>query len=116
MPEHGADRLVLEMEQVHRAAELAVIAALGFLETFEISLELLRIGPGGAVDALQHLVARVAAPIRTCELHELEARAEPARGWQVRAAAEVYEVAVAVERDRLAGRDRRDDLGFVRLT
>src|SRR5262249_61321704 len=74
VPEHGADRLVLEMEQVHRAAELAVIAALGFLESVEIGLELLRVGPRGAVDALQHLVARVASPIRAGELHELAAR------------------------------------------
>ena len=33
----------------------------------------------------------------------------------MRAAAEVDEIALAVERDRLAGRDRRDDLGLVNL-
>ena len=38
-----------------------------------------------------------------------------AGGRHVRAAAEVDEVAFAVERDRLVGRDRRDDLGLVVL-
>ena len=32
VPEHGARRFFLEMEQIHLAAELAVVALLGFLE------------------------------------------------------------------------------------
>ena len=115
VPEHRADGLVLEVEQVHLPAELAVVAALGFLEAIEIGLELLRVRPCGAVDALQHLVARIAAPIRARELHELEARAEPPRRRQVRAAAQIDEIALAIQRDRLAGRNRADDLGLVAL-
>ena len=55
MPEHRARRLLLEMEQVHLAAELAVVALLGFLDLLEVGVELLLLGEGGAVDARQHL-------------------------------------------------------------
>src|SRR4029078_10652651 len=51
----------------------------------------------------------------TLKIHRREAATEPLRRLQVRSPAEVDEVALAVERDRLAGRDRRDDLGFVGL-
>ena len=115
VPEHGADGLVLEVEEVHLLAELAMVAALGFLEPIEIRLELLRVGPRSAVDALQHLVVRVAAPIGARELHELEARAEPARRGQVRAAAQIDEIALAIQRDRLVGGDAANDLGLVDL-
>ena len=56
MPEHGAGPFLLEMEQVHLAAELAVVALLRFLELMEIGVELLLLGEGGAVDAGQHRV------------------------------------------------------------
>ena len=55
MPEHRARRLFLEMEQVHLAAEPAVIALLGLLKLMEIGGKLLLRRPGGAVDALQML-------------------------------------------------------------
>src|SRR5690606_38255110 len=64
VPEDRADGLVLKMKEVHLLAELAVIAPLGFGEPVEIRLQRLLVGPSGAADALQHLVARVAAPIR----------------------------------------------------
>src|SRR5690606_26898001 len=103
------------MKEVHLLADTPVVAPLGFLEALQVFLELLLVGPRGAIDALQHLVARVAAPVRARELRELEAGAETPRRRQVRAAAEIDERALAVQADRLAGRDRRDDLGFVVL-
>ena len=45
----------------------------------------------------------------------LKPGAEPARRGQVRAAAQIDEAALAVQRDRLAGRDAADDLGLVAL-
>src|SRR5690606_4674475 len=115
VPEHRADGLLLEMEEVHLLADAPVIAPLGFLEALEVFLELLLVGPGRAVDALEHLVARVAAPVRARELRQLEASTQAPRRRQVRPAAEVDEFALAVKADRLAGRDRRDDLGLVVL-
>ena len=55
MPEHRAGRFFLEMEQVHLAAEPAVVALLGLLDLLEIGVELFLLGEGGAVDARQHL-------------------------------------------------------------
>jgi hypothetical protein len=63
MPEHRTWRLLLEMEQIHDSAEDPVVALCGFLEPVHVLLELLRVGPGGAVNALQHLVPGVAAPV-----------------------------------------------------
>jgi len=38
----------------------------------QIGILLLLLRPGGAIDALKHLVLRIAPPVRTSELHELE--------------------------------------------
>ena len=53
VPEHDARPLLLEVEQVHLAAELAVVALLGLLELLEVGGQLRLVRPGGAVDALQ---------------------------------------------------------------
>ena len=53
VPEHRARRLFLEMEQVHLAAELAVVALLGLLDLMQVGFELVLGRPRGAVDALQ---------------------------------------------------------------
>src|SRR5690606_10523424 len=115
VPERRADGLVLEMEQVHLPPELTVIATLRFLEPFQIRPELLRLGPRGAVDALQHLVARIAAPVGARELRQLERGAEAPGRRQVRAAAQVDEVALPVQADRLVARDPGDDFRLVVL-
>src|SRR5439155_1745587 len=114
MPEHHPRGLVLLMEEVERPAELAVIALLGFLESVQIELEILFLRPSRAIDPLQHFIARVPAPVRPGELGQLE-HLELARRGHVRAAAEVGELALGVERDLLPGRDRGDDLGLVML-
>ena len=53
VPEHDARPLLLEVEEVHLAPELAVVALLGLLELLEVGGKLLLGRPGGAVDALQ---------------------------------------------------------------
>ena len=83
-----------------------MIALLGLFEAVQVVLELLLVGPGRAVDPLQHLVARIAAPVGAGDLHQLEGR-ELAGGRHVRPAAQVHPVALAVEADRLAGRNAR---------
>ena len=104
MPEDDAGRDLVDVEEVELAAELAVIALLGLLEHAQVALQLVLGRPGGAVDALQHLVAMVAAPVRAGDLHQLEVL-QLARARHVRPAAQVLEGAFAVERDVLAGRD-----------
>src|SRR5258707_2893332 len=115
MQEHAAHRLFLLMEEVELAPETAVVALLGLLELEEVLLQRLLVRPGGAVDALQLLVACIAAPIGAGHLHELEGMAELAGRRQMRAGAEIDEAALAIEADRLAARDLVDPLRLVFL-
>ncbi len=114
MPEHHAGRLVLQMEKVELAPELAMVALLRFLDAVQVSVEIVLSRPRGAVDPLQHFVARIAAPVRSCETRELEYLELAGRG-DVRSAAKIGEPAFGVERDVFVGRDRRDDLRLVVL-
>ena len=110
VPEHRARRFFLEMEQVHLAAEPAVVALLGFLDLLEIGVELFLLGEGGAVDAGQHRVVAIAAPIGAGDLHQLEGVADLAGRGHVRAAAEIEPVALLVDLDLLVGRNGVDQL------
>jgi hypothetical protein len=92
MPEHHSRRLVLQVEEVELAAKPPVVALLGFLDAGEVGLEVLLRRPRGAVDALEHLVLRVAAPVRAGDLHQLEDFELAGRG-HVRPAAEIGEPA-----------------------
>ena len=93
----------------------AVVALLGLLDARAgIPSSCFLSGPGGAVDPLQHLVARIPAPVGPRELGELE-RLELAGGRHVRAAAQVDPVALPVQADLILVRDRGDDLGLVEL-
>jgi hypothetical protein len=100
------------VEQVEMLAEAAMVAFFSFFEHVQIGVEVFLLGPGRAVDALQLLVAVVAAPVGAGHLHQLE-DLELARGRHVRAAAEVDEIAFAVERNLLVGRNRGDQFGLV---
>ena len=96
MPEDEPRRLVLHVEKVELLAELAVVALLGFLDALDVRVELLLVGPCGAVDALQLLVLRVATPVRAGNAGQLE-RLEEARVRHVRTAAHVDVFLVIVE-------------------
>ena len=86
-------RFLLEVEQVHLGAELAVVALGGFLEPGKVRIELLLVEPAGAIDARQLRVLLIAAPIGTRDAHQLEGGGvELAGRGQVRAAAHVEPV------------------------
>ena len=90
-----------------------MIALLGLLDALEVRVEVLAARPGGAVDALQHLVAFVAAPVRAGDAGQLEGLDLPGRR-HVWAAAEIDELALAVQRHRVF-RNAFDDLDLVLL-
>jgi hypothetical protein len=96
VPEHHARRHFVDVEQVEFLAQLAVVALLGFLDALDVLVELLLVGPGRAVDALQLLVLGVAAPVGAGQLRELEDLQE-ARVRHVRAAAHVDVFLVVVQ-------------------
>ena len=72
VPEDRAVRLGLEVEQVHLLADLAMVALGRLLEPDEMRVELLPVEPAGAVDARQHRVLLVAAPIGARDAGQLE--------------------------------------------
>src|SRR5437868_2978157 len=100
------------MEQIELHAEAAVVALARFLEPREMRVEILLRVERGAVDAGELRVALVAAPVRAGEARELE-RLDRLRVLQVRAAAEVGEIALCVQGDVALG--GVDELGLVRL-
>ena len=110
VPEHHARTFLLEMKQVELAAELAMIALLGFLDLLQISVEFFLLCERRAVDARQHRIVAVAAPIGAGDLHQLEGASDLAGGGHMRAAAEIEPVALLVDLDGLVGRDRVDQL------
>ncbi len=84
------------MEQVHLAPDLPMVALLRFLKLVQVSVELLLLGEGGAVDAGQHRVLGIATPIGAGDLLQFEGIADLADRGHVRAAAEIEPVALAV--------------------
>ncbi len=113
VPEHAADGFFLEMEQAHLAAETTVVALFGLFQHHQVRFELFVVAPGCAVDALEHLVIRIAAPIGTRQLQQLEALADMAGRRQMRSATQIHPVALAIDRDRFGGRKVVNKLGFV---
>src|SRR4051812_28882519 len=94
MPEHRPLRFGLEVEQVHLLADLAMIALGRLFQAEEMLIELLLVEPAGAVDAAEHRIGLVAAPIGARDARQLERLGiELARGSQMRAAAHVEPVA-----------------------
>ncbi|MNZ98000.1 hypothetical protein D3C78_1172690 [compost metagenome] len=115
MPEHHAGRFFLGVEQVQALADLAVIALLRLFQAVQVILEVLLAAPAGTVDALQHLVLRVATPVGAGHLHQLEGLQLAGRG-HVRPTAQVDEVTLPVEGQLLITGNRLDDLDLVLLT
>jgi hypothetical protein len=91
---------LLDGEQAERGAQLAMIAFLGFLQHLEVLLELVLGGPGRAVDALEHRVLLVAAPVGAGHGQELEV-ADLLGARRMAAAAQVGEGRVRVVRELL---------------
>ncbi|MNS67489.1 hypothetical protein D3C72_1007440 [compost metagenome] len=113
---HGRRHLV-EHEEVELLAELAVVALGGLFQPGHVGLEVLGRPVGGGVDALEHLVLLVAAPVRAGHRQELEVLDQVGVG-HVGATAQVAPVALAVNGDGRVGVLREDileNLGLVGL-
>ena len=100
------------MEEIEFTSQLAVIPLFRLFQHGEMLLQIFFAGPGRTVNPLQHLVAVVAAPVRTCQLHQLEVL-ELAGAGHVRAAAEVFKRTLTVQADVLARRNAGNDFGLV---
>ena len=90
--------LLVDGEDAQLAAELLVVARLGFLEVALVRLELVLGGEGPGVEAGHHHVARVAAPVGAGDGADLEGvRRDGAGAGHVGALAHVEEGSVAEE-------------------
>src|SRR5262249_39244885 len=116
MPEYRARRFFLEMKEIHLAAQAAMVAFLSFFKLFEISVEFFLLGEGGPVNAGEHRVLGVAAPIGPGHLHEFERVPDLANRCHVWATAEIKPVALFVDLDLLIGGNGVNQLDFERLT
>ena len=91
---------VLDREEVEALTQNAVVALLRLLQAVQVLSQVLLVEEGGAVDALEHLAALVAAPVRARHAEQLEV-SEPARAGDMGPPAEVQEGPVAVDRYHL---------------
>ena len=69
MPEDRARGDFLKVEEVHFAAEFAVIALGSFLEHVEVLFQTILVLESNAIDPLEHGPVAVAAPIGPCHRH-----------------------------------------------
>src|SRR5712691_3746549 len=100
--------MLRKVEDVELRAELAVIARSSLIQTREIRVKILFRIEGGAVDPGQLRLRRVAAPVRAGEARQLH-RFDRLRVLEMRATAEVGEVALGIQRDvALGGADELD--------
>ena len=117
LPERRAGRQLGEQEQVQLAPELAVVARAGLLEPVQVLLELLLGVEGRPVDAGEHLAVRVTPPVGARHAEQLE-RLDPLGRRRVRAAAEIGEGPVRVQRhglDPVVAHEVLDQLDLVVL-
>ena len=104
------------MEQVHFAAQLAVVAFGGFFQHMQVCFEPFLIAKGAAIDPLQHGAVTVAAPIGASDGHQFEPISRDlACVLQMRATAQVLPVAVPIHAQRLIPGDAFNQLDLIRL-
>ena len=116
MPEDLPGGLFLHMEQVHFAAQFAVVAFGGFFQHMQMGFELFLVGEGHAIDALQHRAVAVAAPIGAGHIHQFERiRGHLACVLQMRATAQILPVAVPIHAQRFVAGNGVDQLDLVGL-
>ena len=93
VPEYRTMRLLLQVKQVHLAAQFAMVALGGFFEAQQVRVELLLVEPAGAIDARKLGIILVAAPIGPGNAHQLECSGVELSGrGQMRAAAHIHPV------------------------
>ena len=105
----------VDREQFQLLAQHAVVAPLGLFHLLQVVVQFLLAEEGRGVEPLQLLPRGVALPIRAGHRQQLE-RADRARAGHVRAAAEIDELALPIERHRaVVGQPSFDVLDFERL-
>ena len=110
---HAGGHVFVEGEETELLAETAMVASLGFLDGGKVVLEALFVRERRAVDAGEHGVLLVAAPVGAGHGEQLEGL-DRARAGNVRSAAEVEKIAAAIQGHGV-GVDALDELHLVVL-
>src|SRR6185437_925837 len=96
-------------EKLQLFAELSMVALLRFFEAMQIGRQFLVVAPRRSVDALKLRIVGIAAPVSARDLGQLERLSDFARGSEMRSAAEIVPVAVEIDRDVFARRNRANE-------
>jgi len=105
--------VLVEVEEVELCAEPPMVTLARLFEPLQVGVEIGLCVERGAVDPSQLGVVLVAAPVRAGQAGQLEGL-DRLRVLKVRAAAEVGEIALRVQRDvALRGTDELDLVGLV---
>ena len=115
VPEDDARAFLLEVEQVHLATDLTVIALLRFFHLVQVGAEFLVLAERNTVHALQLSILRVTAPIGARSTRELECLADVPGGCHVRAAAQIHPFALRIHFYIFALGDGIDQLDLEQL-
>src|SRR5262245_21501035 len=110
MPKHDTWSFFLRMDEVHFAAELAMVAFFGLLELFEVGGELSFGRPSSTVDALQLRPLGVAAPVGTGKVGDFEGLADLSGRSHVWATAQIEPVTLLIDVQGFTLGDRVDEL------
>ncbi len=114
--EGEAGTLVPEHKEAQLLAQTAVVPLLGLLDARQILVQLLLLGEGNAIDALEGLPVGVAPPVGGVAGGELQGVAlHPACGVQMRPGAQVGKLSLLVEGNDLALGEVVDELHLKRL-
>ena len=116
VPKHLTGGFFLHVEQVHFAAQLAVVTLCGFFQAVKMLLEPFFVGKCSTVNPLQHCAVAIAAPIGTRDGHQFKpVCGDLASVLQVWATAQVLPVAVPIHAQRLVTWDAFNQLDLIWL-
>ena len=98
--------VIVKNKDLQLAPQLAVVALLGFLQLVQVLVQLLLVAPGRAIDALEHGVRLIPAPIRARHAHQLEAvRRNLPRMFHMRPATQILKRILLIGADHHLGLD-----------
>ena len=72
VPEHHARGLGLKVQKIQFAGDLAMVPLLRFFQAVQIVLQFFFVCPGGTVNALEHFIVRITAPIGARQLGQFK--------------------------------------------
>ena len=102
-------------EQAQFPAQLSVVTLFGLFHHGDVSFQLFLFGERGRIQSGEHLVVLVASPVRAGQAHDLKRFSHAFGAHQMRARAQIHELALAVKADFGVLREILDQLHLVGL-